>query len=133
MLLEIGIKFGDRINGKNLARDLMPSFEAGLNYSSSAVETDRKAGESIFHQRCAGCHGAGGTGGPGAPSLTRREYTHGDSDFGILEVLRHGIPGTEMPKADLPIRELLQVIAYIKMLQAHVAEDQKPGASHPAI
>ncbi len=109
------------------------SFEASLSYSSSATETDRKAGESIFHQRCAGCHGVGGTGGPVAPSLTRREYTRGDSDFAILQVLWHGIPGTAMPKADLPLPELLQVIAYVKSLQAHLAEDQKPKASRLAI
>jgi alcohol dehydrogenase (cytochrome c) len=105
------------------------SLEASLSYSSTASETDRKAGESIFHQRCAGCHGVGGTGGPVAPSLTRREYTHGDSDFAILQDLWHGIPGTAMPKADLPLPELLQVIAYVKSLQAHLAEDQKPKAS----
>jgi alcohol dehydrogenase (cytochrome c) len=109
------------------------SFEASLSYSSSATETDRKAGESIFHQRCAGCHGVGGTGGPVAPSLTRREYTHGDSDFAILQALWHGIPGTAMPKADLPLPELLQVIAYVKSLQARLAEDQKPKASRLAI
>src|SRR5271170_4680379 len=109
------------------------SFEASLSYSSSATESDRKAGESIFHQRCAGCHGVGGTGGPVAPSLTRREYTHGDSDFAILQILWHGIPGTAMPKADLPLPELLQVIAYVKSLQAHLAEDQRPKASRLAI
>jgi alcohol dehydrogenase (cytochrome c) len=109
------------------------SFEASLSYSSSATETDRKAGESIFHQRCAGCHGVGGTGGAVAPSLTRREYAHGDSDFAILRVLWRGIPGTAMPKADLPLPELLQVIAYVKSLQAHLAENQKPKTSRVAI
>jgi len=74
-----------------------------------------------------------GSGGAVGPSLTRLEYNHGDSDLAIYQVLRDGIPGTAMPSAGLPLRDLLQVTAYLKMLQAHLSEDHKPEASRLAI
>jgi alcohol dehydrogenase (cytochrome c) len=109
------------------------SLEASLQFSSSVNESDQNAGAQIFHERCVRCHGSEGTGGSVAPSLTRSEFDHGDSDLAIYKVLRDGIPGTAMPKADLSFRQRLQVAAYVKMLQAHRAVDQRPRASRPAI
>jgi len=109
------------------------SLAGGLNYSSIASEGDRRAGARIFRERCTGCHGIDGSGGPVGPSLTRSDYNHGDSDLAIYQVLRDGIPGTAMPRAGLPLRELLQVTAHVKMLQAHLPEDDKPEPSRLAI
>jgi alcohol dehydrogenase (cytochrome c) len=105
------------------------SLEAQLQFSSNASEEDRKAGAHIFHERCCtGCHGADGSGGPVAPSLTQSEYAHGDSDLAVFKVLRDGIAGTAMPSAGLSLRELLQVAAHLKMLQAHSSVDDEPQA-----
>jgi alcohol dehydrogenase (cytochrome c) len=109
------------------------SLEASLQYTPNASEGDRRAGARIFRERCTGCHGSDGSGSPHAPSLTRSEYKHGDSDLAIYQVLRDGIPGTAMPSAVLPLRELLQVTAHVKMLQAHLSEDHKAEASRLAI
>lgn len=105
------------------------SLEGSLRFSASASEDDRAVGARIFHQRCTGCHGIDGSGGPGAPSLSRPGYNHGDSDLSIYQVLRRGVPGTAMPRAALPTHEVLQVIAYLRVLQAHSAENNKPSAS----
>jgi alcohol dehydrogenase (cytochrome c) len=109
------------------------SFEAGLTYSSSATDSDLKAGARIFRERCTVCHGADGSGGPVGPSLTRSEFTHGDSDLAIYRVLRNGVAGTAMPPAHLRLRELLQVTAHVKMLQAHEFENHKSAASRIAV
>jgi alcohol dehydrogenase (cytochrome c) len=109
------------------------SMEDNLQYSSHASEDDRIAGGRIFRERCTGCHGSDGSGGPHAPSLTRSGYKHGDSDLAIYKVLRDGIPGTAMPSAGLPLRELLQITAKVRMLQAHVSEGRKGEASRLAI
>jgi alcohol dehydrogenase (cytochrome c) len=108
------------------------SLEASIQYSSYASEENRSAGARIFRERCTGCHGVDGSGGFG-PSLTRPQYKHGDSDLAIYQVLRDGISGTAMPRAGLPPRELLQVIAYVKMLQAHSSTDHEPEAPRLAI
>ena len=109
------------------------SLAASLQFSASAGHGDRRAGARIFRERCAVCHGTNGTGGPVGPSLTRSDYRHGDSDLAIFQVLRHGVPGTAMPKADLDIQSLLRVSAYVKMLQAHSAEGPKAQRPYPAI
>jgi alcohol dehydrogenase (cytochrome c) len=112
------------------------SLESILQFSSKTSEDDRREGARIFRERCTVCHGSDGSGGPHAPSLIRSGYSHGDSDLAIYKVLRDGIVGTAMPSAGLPQRQLLQVMAEVKRLQARVSEarntseDQKVG---PAI
>jgi alcohol dehydrogenase (cytochrome c) len=123
-------EFTRSANGFNCAYG--SSLGGSLQYSSLATEGDRKAGGSIFREQCAGCHGSDGSGGPNAPSLTRSEYEHGDGDLAIYQVLRDGIPGTAMPSARRSVRELLQVTAYVKTLQAHASADHKPETSRPA-
>jgi len=98
-----------------------------------ASEENRSAGARIFRERCTVCHGIDGSGGPIGPSLTRPQYKQGDSDLAIYQVLRDGISGTAMPRAGLPPRELLQVIAYVKMLQTHSSTDHEPEAPRLAI
>ena len=109
------------------------SLAASLRYSSTASEDDRKSGARVFRERCAICHGIDGSGGPIAPPLTRAEYNHGDSDLAIYAVLRDGIPGTAMPRSGLPTRQLLQVTAHLRALQAHLSEDRNSEASRLAI
>ena len=104
------------------------SLEVSVQYSASASEEDRRAGANIFRERCTGCHGSDGSGGPHGPSLMRSEYKHGDSDLAIYTILRDGIPGTAMPSAGLSLRELLQVVANLKILQGGLSEDHKAEA-----
>jgi alcohol dehydrogenase (cytochrome c) len=108
------------------------SLGASLRYSSEASEDDRMEGARLFRERCTVCHGSDGSGGPHAPSLTRSGFKNGDSDLAIYEVLRDGIPGTAMPSAGLPLRQLLEVTAHVKMLQAHVSQDRKVSEDHNA-
>jgi alcohol dehydrogenase (cytochrome c) len=109
------------------------SLEAGFQYSSVASDEDRKEGARIFGERCGACHGSNGSGGPHAPSLTRPAYNHGDSDLTIYKLLRDGIPGTSMPSAGLPLRQLLQVTAYVKMLQANAQDVQRAETPRVAV
>jgi alcohol dehydrogenase (cytochrome c) len=112
------------------------SLESSLQFSSNASEDDRREGARIFRERCTACHGSDGSGGPHAPSLIRSGYKHGDSDLAIYKVLRDGVPGTAMPSAGLPQRQLLQVMTRVKMLQANVSEAHKTPAEQkvgPAI
>jgi alcohol dehydrogenase (cytochrome c) len=109
------------------------SLEAGFEYGSVASQEDRKEGARIFGERCGACHGSDGSGGPHAPSLTRSAYDHGDSDLAVYKVLRDGIPGTSMPSAGLRLRQLLQVTAYVKMLQANRHDAQSAETPRLAV
>ena len=106
------------------------SLEASLKFSSDASAEDLVAGKRIFRAQCTVCHGSDGSGGPHAPSLARPGFKHGDSDLAIYKILRDGVPGTAMPSAGLPPRQLLQVTANVKAIQArgsvnsNVSEDE---------
>jgi alcohol dehydrogenase (cytochrome c) len=104
------------------------SLHGSIGYSPTASEEDRRAGARIFRERCIGCHGAGGSGGSVGSKLTRSQYNHGDSDLAVYTVLRDGVPGTAMRSAGLTLIERLQVIAYLRALQAQSSEQGKSEA-----
>jgi len=109
------------------------SLEASIEFSSIASDEDRNEGGRLFGERCAACHGSNGAGGPHAPALTRSAYNRGDSDLAIYKILRDGIPGTAMPSAGLPLRQLLQVTAHVKSLQANAQRPRPPEAPRIAL
>jgi mono/diheme cytochrome c family protein len=58
-------------------------------------------GGAMFRTRCAGCHGPDARGYVG-PDLTG-VWLAGNTDDHLFDIVRHGIPGTEMTPAD-PLR-----------------------------
>jgi len=62
----------------------------------TARSTDIAAGKRIFESQCAWCHGTNGAGGTG-PSLQRTTLRHAANDNTLADIVRNGIPGTEMP------------------------------------
>lgn len=110
------------------------SLGASLRFSSFAQDSDRTAGGQIFHERCVVCHGSNGAGGPHGPSLVRSSLVHGDSDLAMYTILKNGIAGTPMPPANLAPAKMLQVIAYVKALQARLpSQHNDDPQSHLAI
>jgi putative heme-binding domain-containing protein len=83
----------------------------------AAVSRDIAAGQRIFDAQCAWCHGAGGTGGTG-PDLRRATLRHAASDASLVEIVRNGIPGTEMPSFSSALTENMawQTAAYVRSL-----------------
>ncbi len=81
-------------------------------------------GKRPFDAQCAPCHGIGGAGGRGPNlSVLRRVNT----DEALTELIRKGIPGTEMPEAwMLSENELRDVTAYVRSLGS-VARETVPG------
>jgi alcohol dehydrogenase (cytochrome c) len=108
------------------------SLEASLRFSTYASHDDRMAGERIYRERCTACHGSDGSGGPHAPSLIRSGFKRGDSDLAVYKVVRDGLPGTAMPSAGLTPRELLQVTANVKLLQARRSPNREVSDAQKA-
>ena len=65
-----------------------------------------QAGHQLFNEQCAACHGQDATGGM-APNLTKGEFAHGASDWGLYRTITHGIPGTPIQARNLPVETLL--------------------------
>jgi len=74
-------------------------------------------GKAMFRTRCAGCHGPDARGYLG-PDLTGY-WAGGGTDDRMFDVVRRGVPGTEMPPAD-PLRvldkDIWQTLAYVRTL-----------------
>ena len=76
-------------------------------------------GAAMFRTRCAGCHGPDARGYLG-PDLTGF-WAAGGTDDRMFDIVRRGVPGTEMPPADpqrVLDKEIWQVLAYVRTLNA---------------
>ncbi len=84
---------------------------------SMAGSVDIAAGQKIFDAQCAWCHGSQGTGGNG-PNLQRATLRHAANDRTLVEIVRTGIPGTEMPSFAIALTERMawQTAAYVRSL-----------------
>jgi len=86
-----------------------------LEGNAQAIST----GGGMFRTRCAGCHGPDARGYLG-PDLTGF-WAAGGTDDRMFDIVRRGVPGTEMPPADpqrVPDKEIWQVLAYVRTLNA---------------
>ena len=83
----------------------------------AATSRDIAAGQQVFDAQCAWCHGAGGTGGTG-PDLRRATLRHAADDAALVQIVRAGIPGTEMPAfgGSLTDTASWQTAAYVRTL-----------------
>lgn len=72
-------------------------------------------GKKLYQVHCAGCHGPDGGGGTGANLLGK--LTNGSRPK-MVQVIKHGIPGTAMPAASLTDPEVNKVVAHVLSLRA---------------
>lgn len=87
---------------------------------------DLKRGEQLFLGHCAGCHVPKGEGARG-PYLARPKLRRAPDDAALFELIRDGIPGTEMPAGwAMIMKEVWQVTGYVRSL-GHTAEEKIPG------
>jgi putative heme-binding domain-containing protein len=93
----------------------------------TAASADIAAGRRIFESQCAWCHGTEGTGGTG-PSLQRATLRNAANDKALVDIVRNGLPGTEMPgfTSLLTERTAWQTAAYVRSL-GRVAARPIPG------
>jgi len=83
-------------------------------------------GKRLFEGQCAPCHGMTGTGGRG-PSLAEPKLRRAVDERALVDVIRNGIPGTEMPAAwQMTEREIREVADYVRSL-GRVAPEKLPG------
>ncbi len=87
-----------------------------LSLHAASVPDSRKLdqGRALFRSNCAFCHGLDGRGGRG-PDLTGR-LVHGDTLPAIKNVIRRGIPGTNMPAFGFDEEESGAIAMYVRNL-----------------
>jgi putative heme-binding domain-containing protein len=105
------------------AQDRLP--RAASRPTRNPLEGDAQAianGKAMFRTRCAGCHGPDARGYLG-PDLTGF-WAAGGGDDRMFDIVRRGVPGTEMPPSD-PLRvldkDIWQTLAYVRTLSGVIA------------
>jgi putative heme-binding domain-containing protein len=86
---------------------------ADRNPHTSAA--DIAHGRKLFAAQCAGCHGPGGDGGKGT-NLAVPVLPRASTDASLYEIIRFGIPDSEMPQHMFTPREVWQVAAFVRTL-----------------
>ena len=76
---------------------------------------DLSQGEHLYLTRCAGCHGPKGAGGRGSV-LAVPTLAHASDEESLVNLIRRGIPGTEMIATRLEKDEIRQVAAWVLKL-----------------
>lgn len=84
------------------------------------------AGAKLFLSSCAACHGVNAEGGRG-PNLRRRGAWHPLEDEELFRVIHKGIPGADMPAANLPEDQAWQIAAFVRSLTSPAADAPPPG------
>ncbi len=76
----------------------------------------------LYRGHCAGCHGPEGTGGRGA-ALARPALPRAADDSALFQVIRLGIPGTEMPAGHwFGDRDVWRLVAHVRSLGRQEAD-----------
>lgn len=88
----------------------------------SAIE----AGRELYLTSCSGCHGATAEGGRGPNLITGRNARRaGDEE--LFDMIKNGVPGSDMPPSSLPDEKVWQIAAYVRNLSAPAYEQNLPG------
>jgi len=90
------------------------------------TDADLARGAQLFTGYCSRCHGADGTGGMG-PSLARPRVRRADDDDALVDIVKNGVPGTNMAGAFwLSNHEVEQLAAHVRSLGQR-PEEPLPG------
>jgi putative heme-binding domain-containing protein len=91
----------------------------GIGGRSSAQEEhgvtplDLERGGRIYLSNCASCHGPNGDGITGVNLFSGR-FRKAATDEDLINIIKHGIPGTPMPPFNLQDAQAGQVVAYLR-------------------
>ncbi|MEO7143094.1 MAG: c-type cytochrome [Bryobacteraceae bacterium] len=84
------------------------------------------AGQKLFTNACGGCHGMAGEGARG-PNLADGVRIRRSGARQLFNVVKQGVPGSDMPAFNLPDEKIWQVLAFVQSLSAPAIENPAPG------
>ncbi len=90
-----------------------------------AQSADLEQGKRLYESQCGSCHGPLGNGGKGA-NLAQPRLRYASDNQALLNIIRRGIPGTEMPGSALGPKQVSSIAAYVKTL-GRIEPEAIPG------
>lgn len=97
----------------------------GLPVAVAAQDPQLEEGRLLFESQCGSCHGPFGNGGKGA-ILAQPQLRRAMDDEALRNIIRRGIPGTEMPSSFLTPSQVSSIAEYVRTL-GRVAPEEIPG------
>ena len=91
----------------------------------AAQSADMEQGRRLFESQCGSCHGPFGNGGRGA-NLAQPQLRRATDDQALQNIIRRGIPGTEMPSSFLTPSQVSNIALYVRTL-GRVEPEEVPG------
>ena len=85
-------------------------------------------GEKLYGAACAGCHGKTGEGGRG-PNLADGQLLRRADNSRLFDIVKNGLPGTDMPPFRAGEPKVWAVVAYLRSLSAPAIQMPPPGDS----
>ena len=107
-------------------REVRSETYPGANPHLNNKESIR-GGMSLYRRYCGECHALDATGYRG-PNLIAH-MANGAADEALFQVIRRGVPGTEMPQSNRPDHEILQMIAYLRNIGAVAPAETMPAGN----
>lgn len=104
---------------REVRSDAYPGKNPHLNNKESI-----RGGMSLYRRLCGECHALDATGYRG-PNLIAY-LANGAADEALFQVIRRGVPGTEMPQSTRPDHELLQIMAYLRNMGSVAPAETTP-------
>jgi len=100
---------------RSLAAAALSLSAAQAQGNPFATADDIRAAEGLYQFHCSFCHGRGDDGM--AANLKNPRLPHAPSDGALFQIIRAGIPGTDMPLSiGLTDKETWQLVAYVRAL-----------------
>jgi putative heme-binding domain-containing protein len=87
---------------------------------------DIERGGQAFLANCVSCHGPNGDGITGV-NLFSGQFRHATADQDLIDIIKHGIPGTPMPPFNFQDAQAGQIVAYLRSQPATMATSKLAG------
>jgi mono/diheme cytochrome c family protein len=92
---------------------LLAALLGSSTYALAAGPDSTDVAARLYRIKCAGCHGANGEGGIGASLKGKLRHRGAEQ---LFDVIKNGIPSTEMPASGLPDPQVKKMVAYVLYL-----------------
>ena len=87
---------------------------------------DLERGGQTYLSNCSSCHGPNGDGVTGV-NLFSGQFRKAATDEDLVNIIKHGIPGTPMPPFNLQDAQAGQIVAYLRSQPATMAASKLTG------
>ena len=126
MLVVVGLclAFGGLAAGQGTTPGRSETLPPGQN-PHLGDKSSIRTGMTLYRVRCGDCHGLDASGYRG-PDLIA--FMAGANDERLFQIIRRGVPGTEMPSSNASDDDLLMIIAYLRNLNT-TAPPEKPAGN----